>query len=98
MNERNIDFLITLENVIAERKASGGAEESYTASLLAAGSKRIAQKVGEEGVELALAGAEGNTQEIISEAADLIYHVLVMLGNFDLKLGDVVAELERRHR
>jgi phosphoribosyl-ATP pyrophosphohydrolase len=97
MSNPNIDFLITLEKVIEERKTSGG-DESYTAQLLAAGSERIAQKVGEEGVELALAGAQRERDKVIAEAADLLYHVLVLLKDCDLGLADVTDELERRHR
>ena len=90
-------FLQQLERVIAERQASGG-ESSYTASLFAAGPVRIAQKVGEEGVELAIAGALGDRAAIVTEAADLLFHVLVLLKARDLALADVVAELERRQR
>ena len=96
MNTTSIEFLQTLESVILQRKESPSAE-SYTAELLAAGPKRIAQKVGEEGVELALAAVDGNREETISEAADLLYHVLVVLVAQDIRLCDVVAALEARH-
>jgi phosphoribosyl-ATP pyrophosphohydrolase/phosphoribosyl-AMP cyclohydrolase len=59
---------------------------------------RIAQKVGEEGVELALAGVGGDRAQVIGETADLLYHVLVLLAARDVSLADVVQELERRHR
>lgn len=97
MTDANIDFLQTLEAVIEQRKSAGG-DESYTARLFAEGPTRIAQKVGEEGVELALAGAQGTKKEIISEAADLIYHVLVLLNRHELRLADVTDELKNRHR
>lgn len=67
---------------------------SYTASLFAAGIKRIAQKVGEEGVEVALAA--GNAKELAAESADLLYHLLVLLEASDLNLRDVMAVLHQR--
>ena len=97
MTDANFEFLQTLETVIEERK-SASTEESYTAQLFAAGPVRIAQKVGEEGVELAIAGAQGTKKEIVSEAADLLYHVLVLLNNHELRLADVTKELRKRHR
>ena len=71
--------------------------ESYTSSLAASGDKRIAQKVGEEAVELALASVAGNRAEILEEAADLVYHLLVLLNTKGLRLADVVTTLEGRH-
>jgi phosphoribosyl-ATP pyrophosphohydrolase/phosphoribosyl-AMP cyclohydrolase len=70
---------------------------SYTAKLLAEGTRRIAQKVGEEGLELALAGVAQSDREIIGETADLLYHVLLLLKVKDLSLSQVVVELETRH-
>ncbi|MBI1366690.1 MAG: bifunctional phosphoribosyl-AMP cyclohydrolase/phosphoribosyl-ATP diphosphatase HisIE [Alphaproteobacteria bacterium] len=84
-----------LERVIAARAAEG-ASESYTARLLAAGAKRAAQKVGEEGLEVALAGAAGEKEELCEEAADLLYHLLVLLRARGAALEDVMAVLERR--
>ncbi len=95
-NVKDIDFLLTLENVIASRR-DARVEDSYTAKLFAAGTARIAQKVGEEGVELALASVQGRKDEILLEASDLIYHLLVMLHNHELSLADVVCELKSRH-
>ena len=92
-----IEFIQTLESIIAERK-SASPDDSYTAKLFAAGPARIAQKLGEEGVELALASVQGDRLEITAEAADLIYHLLVLLQVNDLKLEEVAAELQRRHR
>jgi phosphoribosyl-ATP pyrophosphohydrolase/phosphoribosyl-AMP cyclohydrolase len=92
-----LGFLGELETIIAARMTSA-TDASYTAKLLAAGTRRIAQKVGEEGVEVALAGASGDAKELVSESADLLYHLLVMLKARDLSLGDVAAELRRRHR
>ena len=87
----------SVEAIIAERRTAPP-DASYTARLLAAGPERIAQKVGEEGVELALAGASGDRTRIVSEAADLLYHTLVLLAARDVRFADVLAELERRHR
>ncbi len=96
MNHDKLTFLSTLEQVISDR-LKHPSQESYTASLAALGTKRIAQKVGEEGVELAIAAVAGDRQEVINEAADLLYHVLVMLSSQDIALGDVVDALEARH-
>jgi len=96
VSKPNIDFIAELEAIVKARLAEDG-EDSYTARLAAAGTKRIAQKVGEEGVELALAAAAGSQQEIIEEAADLIYHVIVLLAERGLSLGDVASRLAARH-
>ena len=90
-------FLGRLQEIIAERQ-SAPSDSSYTARLFAAGQARIAQKVGEEGVELALASVTADRAQVVSEAADLLYHVLVLLRSRDAGLADVVAELESRHR
>ena len=87
--------LARLEATI-DARASADPFESWTARLLAAGPKRIAQKVGEEGVETALAGAAGDDAELAGEAADLIYHLLVLLRSRGLRLQDVLGVLERR--
>ncbi|NBW89569.1 MAG: bifunctional phosphoribosyl-AMP cyclohydrolase/phosphoribosyl-ATP diphosphatase HisIE [Gammaproteobacteria bacterium] len=92
----DVAFLETLERVVAGRMASAAAG-SYTAKLLAAGPKRIAQKVGEEGLEVALAGAAGDRAELVSESADLLYHLLVMLQARGSSLAEVAGELQRRH-
>ena len=89
-------FLAQLEAVIAER-AAADPDDSYTARLLGKGVKRIAQKVGEEGVETALAATVGDRAELTNEAADLLYHLLVLLKASDLALADVTDELKRRH-
>ncbi len=87
--------LARLEQTIAAR-AGADPSESWTAKLLASGPKRIAQKVGEEGVETALAGAAGDEAELASEAADLIYHLLVLLKARGLSLQHVLDVLESR--
>ena len=89
-------FLAELERVIAQRYEDRP-EGSYTTRLFEAGVKRIAQKVGEEGVETALAAASGDTGELANEAADLIYHLLVLLRNEGLTLADIAGTLEKRH-
>jgi phosphoribosyl-AMP cyclohydrolase / phosphoribosyl-ATP pyrophosphohydrolase len=97
MSMDRLAFISELEAVIRQRHQQPGTG-SYTASLFAAGTARIAQKVGEEGVELALASVGGDRKAITSEAADLVYHLLVLLEGHDIPLAEVVAELSRRHR
>lgn len=92
----DLTFLNRLEEIIDSR-ATELSKDSYTASLIAAGTKRIAQKVGEEGVEVALAAVGGKHDEILGEAADLVYHLLVLLRSQNLALSDLVATLEARH-
>ena len=87
--------LARLEATIAERAAADPAE-SWTARLLAQGPKRAAQKVGEEGVEVALAGAAGDVAELTEEAADLIYHLLVLLRSRDVAFSGVLDVLRDR--
>ena len=96
MSISDIAFLEDLETIVKDRLRNP-TEESYTARLAAAGSKRIAQKVGEEGVELALAAALGDPEEVVDEAADLLYHVIVLLATQDLGLKDVCDRLQTRH-
>ena len=96
MSKPDIAFIAELEAIVTERLAAGG-EQSYTARLAAAGTKRIAQKVGEEGVELALAAAAGTQQETIDEAADLVYHLIVLLASRGLSLEDIATRLSARH-
>jgi phosphoribosyl-ATP pyrophosphohydrolase/phosphoribosyl-AMP cyclohydrolase len=93
----DISFLAKLEGVIAQRAAEKP-EDSYTARLLAKGLGKVAQKVGEEGVETALAGAGESEQKLVEESADLVFHLLVLLRARGVKLQDVVRQLEARHR
>ena len=97
MTDANLEFLEKLESIIDDR-VRNGSSESYTARLVAAGSKRVAQKVGEEGVELALAAVAGDRCEILEEAADLVYHMLVLLHGHEINLSELTATLEARHR
>jgi phosphoribosyl-AMP cyclohydrolase / phosphoribosyl-ATP pyrophosphohydrolase len=90
-------FLAKLENVILQR-ASEKPEASYTARLLHKGVARVAQKVGEEGVELALAGVGEPEQKVIEESADLLFHMLVLLRARGISLIQVVRQLESRHQ
>jgi phosphoribosyl-ATP pyrophosphohydrolase/phosphoribosyl-AMP cyclohydrolase len=89
-------FLADLERVIEERDDERP-KDSYTTKLLESGIKRIAQKVGEEGVETALAAAAGDDDEVLNESADLIYHLLVLLRSRKLELGSLVEVLKLRH-
>ena len=107
----SLTFLTELGRTIESRKGES-AESSYTASLFAEGVQRMAQKVGEEGVEVALAAVAAATQstgsdkdgknavelELLGESADLIYHLMVVLASQGLSLGDVVQVLESRHQ
>ena len=89
-------FLSALEGVIEQRIAASPTG-SYTARLFAEGPKRIAQKVGEEGIEVALAAAVETDDKVVSESADLIFHLLVLLRSRGLSFQAVVAELQSRH-
>ena len=88
----NLDDLYT---VIASRK-EGNPEESYTASLFDKGIAKIAQKVGEEAVETVIDGVSGPKERVISESADLLYHLLVLWAARDVKPDEVWAELGKR--
>ena len=89
-------FLAALGETVASR-ATADPASSYTARLFSEGVKRIAQKVGEEGVETALAAVAGDRAELEAESADLLYHLLVLLEASGSSLDEVVAELRRRH-
>lgn len=90
-------FLYQLEELLASRKTADP-ESSYTAKLYASGTKRIAQKVGEEGVETALAATVNDRFELKNEASDLVYHLLVLLQDQDLNLSAVIDNLRLRHK
>ena len=96
MSTSDLTFLAELENIVRDRLQTPR-EGSYTARLAAAGTKRIAQKVGEEGVELALAAVAGDREETLEEAADLVYHLIVLLANQHLSLAAVADILKSRH-
>ena len=90
-------FLADLERVLAARK-DADPKSSYTASLYNKGIKRIAQKVGEEGVETALAATVRDKEELKNEAADLLYHLTVLLQASDMSLNDALDVLHERHK
>ncbi|MEJ1990410.1 MAG: phosphoribosyl-ATP diphosphatase [Maritimibacter sp.] len=82
------------ETIEARRGADAG--ESWTAKLLAKGPEKCAEKFGEEAVEAIIEAVKGDRERLTSEAADVLYHLLVMLAARDVALADVLAELERR--
>lgn len=90
------DFVAALDNLVAMRHADRPVG-SYTTRLFDAGIRRIAQKVGEEGVETALAAVAQDDDALLGEAADLMYHLLVLLRSRGLSLADAVRVLEARH-
>ncbi|RXQ95872.1 bifunctional phosphoribosyl-AMP cyclohydrolase/phosphoribosyl-ATP diphosphatase HisIE [Ancylomarina salipaludis] len=100
-NETNtrskIDFLLQLQDVIEERKKNQS-EKSYTASLFKKGMNTIAQKVGEEAVELVIEAKDDNKDLFMGEAADLMFHYLVLLSAKGYKLEEVVELLTQRHK
>ena len=93
----NIGFLDQLGRLIAERHKTMP-EGSYTTSLFTEGKARIAQKVGEEGVELALARIKDDSVEMANEAADLLFHMMVLLEDAGLSLADAINVLQGRHK
>ncbi len=90
-----MDSLTRLEQTIASRRGASP-DESYVAKLHARGLGKIAQKLGEEAVETVIATMGGDRKELVGEAADLLFHLLVLLGARDVALADVLAELDRR--
>ena len=90
-------FLYELENLLRDRK-NASPDSSYTSRLYASGTKRIAQKVGEEGVETALAATVNDREELKNEASDLLYHLMVLLQDQSLSLSDVIGCLQERHK
>lgn len=92
-----IGFLSYLEDLVEQRKTANS-DSSYTAKLLQGPLRRAAQKVGEEGVETALAAVTETDDKLTSEAADLLYHLIVLLRAKDVNLDDVIATLRERHK
>jgi len=90
------NFLSQLEQVIESRK-NDEPKDSYTAHLLSRGTTKIAQKVGEEGVEVALAAVAETKEDLLGECADLFYHTLVLLQDQKIELSEVMAVLQKRH-
>ena len=96
MKQNKLAFLQQLEDIIVARRDNPAAK-SYTSTLFAAGTQRIAQKVGEEAVEVALAACSNDAGTVAEEAADLLYHLLVLLADRKIALADVTGILEARH-
>ncbi|NQY89273.1 MAG: bifunctional phosphoribosyl-AMP cyclohydrolase/phosphoribosyl-ATP diphosphatase HisIE [Colwellia sp.] len=90
------NFLSQLEQVIASKKGDDP-KESYTAHLFSRGTTKMAQKVGEEGVEVALAAVAETREDLLGECADLFYHTLVLLADQKIDLSEVMAVLQQRH-
>lgn len=97
-NERNTRFTLEKLEQIIENKKNNPSGTSYTSSLFNSGINKIAQKVGEEAVELVIESKDDNTGKFLSEAADLLYHYLVLLQARKFKLDDVISVLSERHR
>ena len=95
MQTPSADILTRLEAVIAERRTAAP-ETSYVAQLNARGLPVMARKLGEEAVEAAIAAIACDRAELVGEAADVIFHLLVLLGAKDIPLAEVLAELDRR--
>ena len=93
----NADFLFELEKIISDRKKNP-AEKSYTSKLFAKGINKIAQKVGEEAVELVIEAKDSDDELFKAEAADLLYHFMVLLAAKNINLSDVLKTLEKRKR
>lgn len=95
MNDHRLNILAALASEIA-RKRAAPPSESYTAKLISQGVEKCAKKFGEEAVELAIAAVGTDDKHVTAEAADVLYHLLVVLEAKGIKLSDVMAELERR--
>lgn len=91
-----MDTLARLETTISSRLAAGEAGSSYVAGLHARGLPVIARKLGEEAVEAIVAALSGTREELIGEAADVVFHLLVLLGEKRVAVSEVLAELDRR--
>lgn len=95
MGNHRLEILAGLADAVASRRGASP-ETSYTAKLLSQGIEKCAKKLGEEAVEAALAAVLGDKRQLTCEAADVLYHLLVVLEAADVPLADVMAELERR--
>jgi phosphoribosyl-AMP cyclohydrolase / phosphoribosyl-ATP pyrophosphohydrolase len=98
-NDKNLrdDFLFYLEDVIQTRKQQGTGSSSYVASLFAKGINKIAQKVGEEAIELVIEAKDQDEKLFLNEAADLLFHYLILLNAKGHNLQDVIDVLQKRH-
>ncbi len=97
-NNQTYGFLSTLENVIESRVKKANTQKSYIASLFEKGINKIAQKVGEEAVEVVIEAKDNNDELFLEESADLLFHYLMLLQAKDFKLNDVISVLEKRHK
>jgi phosphoribosyl-AMP cyclohydrolase / phosphoribosyl-ATP pyrophosphohydrolase len=97
-NNQEFGFISKLENTIAIRKANADAEKSYVAYLFAKGINKIAQKVGEEAVEVVIEAKDNNDDLFLSESADLLFHYLILLQAKGFQLQDVVEVLKNREK
>lgn len=97
-NTESFGFLSSLENVITDRIENADTQKSYVASLLASGINKVAQKVGEEAVEVVIEAKDDNEELFLSESADLLFHYLLLLQAKGHKLSDVVNVLKGRHK
>ena len=92
----NIDILDAVYQIIQQRKQLGDGEKSYVKSLYDKGLDKILSKIGEEATEVAVAGKGGDAEEVVAEVADLLFHVLVLLGYYDIPPEKIYSELSRR--
>lgn len=97
-NNQEFGFLSKLENTIVKRRAKAEADKSYVASLFAKGINKIAQKVGEEAVEVVIEAKDNNNDLFLSESADLLFHYLILLQAKGFELKDVVNILKNREK
>ena len=98
INEQSFGFLSELENVIKSRREAANTEKSYVASLFEKGINKIAQKVGEEAVELVIEAKDDNEKLFLNEGADLLFHYLILLQAKGYQLKDIVSILKNRHK
>jgi phosphoribosyl-ATP pyrophosphohydrolase/phosphoribosyl-AMP cyclohydrolase len=98
VNEQSFGFLSELENVITSRRENADSQKSYVASLFEKGINKIAQKVGEEAVEIVIEAKDTNDDLFLNEGADLLFHYLILLQAKGYKLKDIVSVLEGRHK
>jgi phosphoribosyl-ATP pyrophosphohydrolase/phosphoribosyl-AMP cyclohydrolase len=96
-NLQNFGFLSQLEAIIEDRKTNFKPEDSYVASLFEKGINKIAQKVGEEAIEMVIEAKDSNTELFLNESADLLFHYMILLQAKGFALNDVVEILRKRH-
>ncbi|CAM3599140.1 phosphoribosyl-AMP cyclohydrolase/phosphoribosyl-ATP pyrophosphatase [Flavobacterium saliperosum S13] len=97
-NNQQFGFLSKLENTIKERKENANSETSYVASLFAKGINKIAQKVGEEAVEVVIEAKDQNADLFLNESADLLFHYLILLQAKGFELNDIIKVLQSREK